>query len=254
MFDLLLLFSREYVFITILTLLYISGYKAQASRVIFVLLFSMVFNGYLKTYFAVPLPAELGDGYAFPSGHMQMAFGFWGWMMVEFRHRMIQALCIFALAAVAIGLVGHGYHDWLDVWAAIGFGMITLGLYAWVTLKLVTDHKKLPLIGLGMMLLSCMAIFFNAEDVKIQELVLGSYVGFVLGIYLTQKQELWYLERTRIQKILSSVVSFCGIGGIFFLAYQNYFDLAAPLKYFLQYFMITLWISFLTEFFTIKRH
>ena len=44
---------------------------------------SIIVNVALKGTFKVPLPPELHVGYAFPSGHMQFATVFYGWILAS---------------------------------------------------------------------------------------------------------------------------------------------------------------------------
>ena len=192
MTDFFLLFTREFALIPILILIYLSSCKAEATRLLFIVLLTMAFNSYLKSAFAIPLSESLNsDTYAFPSGHMQVAFAFWGWMMIEFRGQVLRIFSIGVLLGIAGSLVQKGYHSWFDIQGAVGFGVLTIALYYWAVKHKLKDPSRLPLIGSVITVLSAILIVMNEKSFTTHYLVLGSMVGFTVGVYLSQKTKLW---------------------------------------------------------------
>lgn len=97
-------------------------------------LISICINYVLKITFKVPLPPELHDGYAFPSGHMQMLTVFYGWLA---NHRLMRMRWFFPLLVIgeAYGLVYFHYHTLLEAFAGFATGMFLLSVFNKIYLK-----------------------------------------------------------------------------------------------------------------------
>ncbi|NBX85090.1 MAG: hypothetical protein EBQ95_05725 [Gammaproteobacteria bacterium] len=91
-------------------------------------LISICINYVLKISFKVPLPAELHDGYAFPSGHMQMLTVFYGWLA---NHRLLRMHWFFPALVIgeAYGLVYFHYHTLLEAFAGFATGIFLLSMF-----------------------------------------------------------------------------------------------------------------------------
>lgn len=90
-------------------------------------LFSILVNVALKGLFKVPLSPVLGKiGYAFPSGHMQLATVFYSWLALHSASKFFRVLVFMILMSVGFSLVHYGYHDRADVLAGFlcGAGLI----------------------------------------------------------------------------------------------------------------------------------
>jgi hypothetical protein len=97
------------------------------TEVLFLVLFTFIFNPWLKFLFHIPLAPELHiQGFAFPSGHMQFAWVFYGWLLWHTSDRRLQAILIAVLVGISWGLVHFGYHNWFDIGGALGFGGMTM--------------------------------------------------------------------------------------------------------------------------------
>jgi len=61
-------------------------------------LFSMILNVFLKSLFLVPLNPALGkEGFAFPSGHMQVSVVLYGYLLRVYVRHWIRGLLILSL-------------------------------------------------------------------------------------------------------------------------------------------------------------
>lgn len=90
-------------------------------------LFSMIFNVFLKSLFQIPLNPALGiKGFAFPSGHMLVAVVFYGWLTCSYPSWKVRAFTTIVLLGIAFGLIQQGYHNLRDIFGAVMFGVITL--------------------------------------------------------------------------------------------------------------------------------
>lgn len=91
-------------------------------RSMMALLLSIMINGLFKTLFAIPLLPHLGEGYAFPSGHMQTAVVFWGYLLTKTSLPILRLLGVLVLCAIGYALVYFNYHKWIDIAGAVAVG------------------------------------------------------------------------------------------------------------------------------------
>jgi len=90
---------------------------------ILLVLLTMIFNALLKSLFLVPLNPSLGgEGYAFPSGHMQVAVVFYGTMFQAYSNLIFRKILLLIIAGIGYGLIQQGYHNIWDVLGAVVFG------------------------------------------------------------------------------------------------------------------------------------
>lgn len=96
-------------------------------------LFTLIFNVFLKSLFLVPLNPALGiKGFAFPSGHMQVSTVLYGMLFQAYPHPLLRKILLIILSGIGYGLVQQGYHTLTDVVGAIAFAILTL--YAFLKL------------------------------------------------------------------------------------------------------------------------
>lgn len=121
---------------------------------ILLILFTIVFNAFLKSVFKVPLNPALGkEGFAFPSGHMQTAVVVYGWVCLIYTHRLVRGALLLILGGIGYGLIHQGYHDFPDVFAAVVVGITTV--YGFVHLVRLSPLQKNPArLGLALLLFS----------------------------------------------------------------------------------------------------
>jgi membrane-associated phospholipid phosphatase len=89
---------------------------------------STIINYALKITFKVPLPSFLHQGFAFPSGHMQMTTFFYGWLALHAILKM-QYWVGFICVAEAFGLIYFHYHTPLDVLAGFATALFLLSIF-----------------------------------------------------------------------------------------------------------------------------
>lgn len=96
------------------------------------LLWVMIFNTLLKYLFKVPLFPHLGNGYAFPSGHMHAAAAFYGYIIYKTNNRIVKIALGILLFCLGFSLIYCHFHDLMDVAGAFGFAMAELAVYHYV--------------------------------------------------------------------------------------------------------------------------
>jgi membrane-associated phospholipid phosphatase len=143
-------FTHEIVIVPLFLVGFLFLNRPQWGIALFLLFFSMIYNPALKSLFQVPLPLALGKaGYAFPSGHMQVAVMFYGWIFLTWPSKVIRYAIGGLLTLIGFALVYKGYHTPRDIFGAIGFG----GIMVWVAYKMMGIQpfsSRPPLLGLAL--------------------------------------------------------------------------------------------------------
>lgn len=238
-----LLGTSEYFIIALVSIGYLTYQKAPFARGLFLLLFTMVLNPFLKDIWQIPLNPDLGKvGYAFPSGHMQTAAAFWLWLAYDLKKPLFKGLVVLLLCAIGFSLQHFGYHTLMDILGALGFAGISLLFYGfWMKRLKETYH---PYIGLCLAFAGLPLIYLTSTHNAHVWIATGALVGFSLGwaLYHRQDPETWlFKKRFKVA---------CGLGGIVLL-----YGLTEPLKnvlprealHLLRYFLIAFWVSYGAE-------
>ncbi len=89
-------------------------------RLSHLVLISILINVALKITFKIPLSPLLGiEGFAFPSGHMQLSTVFYGCLAVNSTSKVFRWIIVSLLAAIGWALIHFGYHNSYDVSGAL---------------------------------------------------------------------------------------------------------------------------------------
>lgn len=208
-------------------------------RTLFLLLFTMIYNVYLKSIWQMPLPPPL-EGWAFPSGHMHGAVVFWGWLAIEYRKIWYAELTFFMLCLTGYGIVYHGFHYPIDILGACGFGILSLLVYTF--LHRLSFFKEHPY-RLGYLLAILGIIFIALLPPEMRKphqwQALGTLIGFSLGWALLQKHR--HFAFARWQQLL---LIFLAAGGSFAIAVLiNKLPIPANNLIFVKFFGVGLWVS-----------
>lgn len=97
--------------------------------------FSILVNVALKGTFKVPLPVEIGPGYAFPSGHMQFSTVFYLWLALHQPFCLLRALVAVLLIGIAAGLIHYGYHELYEVLGGFFAALLLITFYRYALTK-----------------------------------------------------------------------------------------------------------------------
>jgi len=148
------------------------------------ILFSMIFNTFLKSLFLVPLNPAIGkEGFAFPSGHMQVSAAFYGWVFWAYPYRSIRGFILLVLTGIGYGLVQQGYHTVEDVIAAAAMGILTVyGMVKVTRLSFLRDNPA----WLGPCLILAVGLMIGVIHYRIgiSPHIIMVFMGFV-GITVT---------------------------------------------------------------------
>lgn len=209
-------FSNDIILVPLIVTGFICLDKRKYGQAFILLLFTMIFCRILKEYFAIPLnPALKIEGFAFPSGHMQSAVVFYGWLFL-YSNKIVRACCIILLCGIGYGLIQQGYHNISDVGAAVGFGLLTIIIF--YNLSRLEFFEKFPYLLGWITIPIAFALMFYSDCIKLipPHLWLAFYalIGFTLS---------WTIFSDKIsrsfkihEKISSLLLAFIGIGSIYY--------------------------------------
>lgn len=119
------------------------------------MLFSILFNLFLKYSFAIPLSEErFGKGaFAFPSGHMLSVITFYGWLAYRYHSKLLYICVGILFSGVIFNLFHFEYHLARDIVGAFFFGGILLGVYRYL---LANHYYKINyIVHISSMFLMC---------------------------------------------------------------------------------------------------
>jgi hypothetical protein len=146
---------------------------------ILLVLFTMIFSAFLKSLFLVPLNPALGiKGYAFPSGHMQAAVVFWGFLFQTYSTPIFRKFLLFIMAGIGYALIQQGYHNFWDVGGAVGFGGATLIAFS-KTVTLPSIQKKPSQLGLYLIPIAGIMVSGRALRLGVSPHIIITFLGLI---------------------------------------------------------------------------
>lgn len=242
--------TTEYFVIALISIGYLTYNKPVFARALFLLLFTMILNPFLKDIWQVPLnPALNKVGYAFPSGHMQATAALWLWLSYDLKKPAFGVLSAFILGAVAFSLHHLGYHTFYDIGGAFGFAVLSLLVYAILTKVLPED--KHSFLGILLAVVGLPLIIFTSSPQTHVWIAVGALAGFSVGwtLYHRWDAEQWLFKRRF--KVA------CGLGGI--VVTYGLTELLEPFLAletfnFIRFFIVAFWISYGAEFSVYQLH
>lgn len=133
-------FSHFLFILPMLVLGFIFFNKHLVYHALCIMFFSIIINVVLKATFQIPLAPFLNKtGFAFPSGHMQLATIVYGWLALKTPNMVFRVLISFVLIGIGFGLVHFGYHTIIDVLGGVFFATLLIIFYVFMQNK----HEKI---------------------------------------------------------------------------------------------------------------
>lgn len=232
-------FGSPSLYVLVIIIGFLAVNEKIYGKALFLLLFTMIYNYYLKSLWQVPLPPPL-EGWAFPSGHMHSAVVFWGWLAYQYRNFIFSALAALILCLVGYSLVYNGYHYPIDTLGALGFGSLSLIIYAYLNRS--TLFTKFPFLnGVLFILVGCLLMFLLPSGTIKPHIwqAFGALIGFTLGWYLLQQQApILYSYRQKIALIL---IAFVGLALIIYCL--ELFHFKPEVSTFIEFLAVAFWIG-----------
>lgn len=209
-----LFLTAEYFLLPCIIIGYIWLDKDVFLQALKIMLFGMILNTALKVTFQVPLSPLLGKaGFAFPSGHMQLATTFFGWLLFKSRVLILRVLITAAIIGIGMGLVHFGYHNYHDVIAALFFGGLTIIGYHLLITKY--NHYVAPIIIiLSTVLVTYICLRFELTPGHIW-MAYYSLLGIMLGEKLCRKNSITHNWRQKAANTIFCLLGLVIIGSVF---------------------------------------
>lgn len=209
------------------------------SKAFMLMLFTMIYNLYLKSIWQIPLDPPL-EGWAFPSGHMHAAWVFWGWLVCHYKKWSLFATFLVAMSLATFGMIDHGYHHLSDVVGAIGFGSLSLlifyGLNRTIVLKENIFAVSVLMSGLGLLFL-CVIPASVQNTLHIWQ-AQGGLFGLSLGC-------LCYRAHAPIKPYHKMIMLLCcvtGMAGLHFALLHPSTQINAQLFQAIKTFLLAAWV------------
>ncbi len=113
---------------------------------LYLMFLSLLIKAALKCFFEIPNTLQLG--YAYPSGHMQLAVTFYGFLALQSREVWVKLLVAIILFGIGFSLIHFKYHTMLDILGAVCFSSILLSFDQILRIKKVIYWREIyALIG-----------------------------------------------------------------------------------------------------------
>lgn len=227
--------DQPYTMISIVIIGYLLFNEALFAKALMLLLFTMIYNTFLKAHWQIPLPPASGlEGWAFPSGHMHSAF--------DSKNRYFMAIVFVLLSFTGFGLVHRGYHYPLDVVGAVCFGAVTLTIFH--VINLFEPFKtKYMLNGVWLALGALFFIIITPEvgrKIHIYQ-ALGALIGFTLGgLYAANRPN---FTTSKLKAIGAAILVILFTFGIFEGFKMLRLELPKATMLFLTWFLIACWVG-----------
>ncbi len=205
-----LMFIKEEIIIPIVIFGMIFHKREPYANAICFFCIIMIFNTFLKNLFKVPLLPHLGNGYAFPSGHMHTSTIFYGYILYKIPDWKIKFLLASLICGIGFSLVYCNYHSLFDIYGTFGFAVTEIAIYRY--LEKNTSTRFIAIFALVFSLLIIRALFLMH---KLESYVwLGFYVliGMIIGIWFFGEYKL----KNIAQKITALIFALLSVFAIYY--------------------------------------
>lgn len=178
---------------------------------------SMLLNCVLKLGFKVPLKAHLGEGYAFPSGHMQSSMVVHTWLLFHTKHQFFVFIFLFLILSLGFSLNYCNYHTHGEIFAGMMVGLLWV-ILCWLLMRKNPSGWIFLVIGalfLGIILLQSP----NKKILSHGITVFFTMAGWLLGNHFFPQGgalNFW-------QKMLASILIFGFFLAFYKIIYKNGF-------------------------------
>jgi len=202
-----LVFSQDTVLIPLIVLGYLWLDRRLFSQATCLLFLSMLLNYAEKISFQIPLAEHLGPGFAFPSGHMQSACAFYGWLAFRLPSIRLRLGIVVLLLGIGYGLIRLGYHQIQDLIAAVlSAALLIVGYLKF----LYQDSARTLFLKIGLATILLGYIYLQGPSVpKASWLAYYALLGFSIALYLQPKSQTKIPIRSHLsQKALATFLFF----------------------------------------------
>jgi len=162
--------------------------KSLFRHAITILLISILLNALLKQYFDIP--SDDGLTMRYPSGHMQSACTFWGYLAFVYRNTLFRCVTLFLLYLHGLALVKLGYHYPIDIFASVIYSIATILAYQFLTKYYKKYHRQFPFVLLLLAVIGGLSLLFQYLPSPPPEkiwIAIGAIIGFFPWTWIESK-------------------------------------------------------------------
>ena len=234
--------------------------KKAGVKTAYILLVCAYLNYWLKMSFRMDRPPSeyrifLKDdiSYGFPSGHVQNAAAFWGWLGSKSQESWMHVLSLILISSIGLSRIYLGAHFFGDVLGGALFGTAFLvGAYM-ITPCLESRRGSIPR-GLRSLLTPLLSVLLFGLSLAIypdttrgnSALTCGTLLGFSLGVLLESRHvniSMAVNRRTKTIRASVGLVTVFGMSLMLSLIANSLSINAQPFIDFLKYAIVALTVS-----------
>ncbi|MBP3917487.1 phosphatase PAP2 family protein [Clostridium sp.] len=205
-FQLITICGEQVVLISIISIIYWTLDKKFGEYIAYAVLTSVLLNNTIKDIFKMKRPIgeegirtlreQTATGYSFPSGHTQSASSFYGAMAIYLKKRVMYIIATVMIILVGFSRLYLGVHYPKDVIVGGILGVLT----SLVCYKLYNrfENKMLLYVITFVIFIPALTFAHSADFIK----GMGTYLGFIIGIYIEKKYVNFSTEGSKGNKII----------------------------------------------------
>lgn len=241
LFQLITICGEQIVLISIISIIYWTYNKQFGEYIAYSVLTSVLLNNAVKDIFKMKRPIgeegirtlrkETATGYSFPSGHTQSASSFYGAMAIYLKNNIMYIIATIMILLIGFSRLYLGVHYPKDVIVGAILGIAT----SYICYKLYSRvENKIMLYTITFLIFIPALTFANSADfIK----GMGTYLGFLLGIFIEKKYVNFSIELSGINKSIRVLT-----GILLLLIIKTTLSIILPsgsIFIFLKYFLIS---------------
>ena len=206
LFQLITICGEQLVLISIISIIYWALDKKFGEYIAYSVLTSVLLNNAIKDIFKMKRPIgeegirtlreETATGYSFPSGHTQGASSFYGAMAIYLKKRVMYIIATVMIILIGFSRLYLGVHYPKDVIVGGVLGVLT----SLICYKLYNkvENKMLLYVITFAIFIPALTFAHSADFIK----GMGTYLGFIIGIYIERKYVNFSTEGSTGNKII----------------------------------------------------
>ncbi len=206
LFQLITMCGEQIVLISIIAVIYWALDKKFGEYIAYSVLTSVLLNNTIKDIFKMKRPIgekgirtlreQTATGYSFPSGHTQNASSFYGAMAIYLKKRVMHIIATIMIILVGFSRLYLGVHYPKDVIVGGILGVLT----SLICYKLYNkfENKMLLYVITFVIFIPVLTFAHSADFIK----GMGTYLGFIIGIYIEKKYVNFSVEGSTGNKII----------------------------------------------------
>ena len=206
LFQLITMCGEQIVLISIIAVIYWALDKKFGEYIAYSVLTSVLLNNTIKDIFKMKRPIgekgirtlreQTATGYSFPSGHTQSASSFYGAIAIYLKKRAMDIIATIMIILIGFSRLYLGVHYPKDVIVGGILGILT----SLICYKLYNkfENKMLLYVITFVIFIPELTFAHSADFIK----GMGTYLGFIIGIYIEKKYVNFSVETSNGNKII----------------------------------------------------